>query len=296
MVSINRTHEILSDVFGIPISTGTIAAMVKECANCVTGTVDEIKEAIPDEPIVGFDETGTRVDKSNHWAHVASTPGLTYISVQDKRGKKGIIAAGIASLFSKIGIHDCWAAYFAFSFIHALCCAHLLRELTNVFENYKQVWAEKLIDLLIEMKRIKEALIKGGASQAPDSILEEYSRAYDEIVAAALVANPIPPKDPLKKGKPKRGKPGALADRLALRKTEYLLFFTNFDVPFDNNQAERDFRMFKVKQKVSGCFRTLDGARDFAKIMSFTSTARKRGLSAYSAIKDALLWKPFKIN
>ena len=295
MVGINRTHEILTGVFGVPISTGTISSMVSDCAETVKPRVEEIKEKIIHEPVVDFDETGTRVDKKTVWAHVASTDKLTYIEVQEKRGKVGMNAIGILLLFFGIAIHDCFAAYFSFSgMLHGLCNAHLLRELTAVFENTKQLWSQKLMDLLLKMKQTKEDLISRGITAASPYLLEKYSREYDAILEDALVQNPIPEK--VGKRKPKRGKTGALVDRLILRKEQYILFFTNFCVPFDNNQAERDFRMFKIKQKVSGCFRTFDGARDFATISSYVGTARKHGVPAFVAIKNALLGKPFSVS
>jgi len=297
MVSINRTHEILSGVFGVPISTGTIAAMVKDCGQSVSETVSEIKEAITGEPVVHFDETGTRIDGKNHWAHVASTATLTHISVEEKRGKEGMDSAGILPRYSGKGIHDCWAPYWKYEEMrHGLCCAHLLRELAAVTENTGQAWAQKMADLLIDMKLTKELLISQEKREAPTYWQDLYSLSYDIILAEAQAANPVPEKDPNKKGRPKRGKTGALVDRLALRKEGYMLFFTDFSVPFDNNQAERDFRMFKVKQKVSGCFRTKGGADAFAAIMSFVGTARKRGMSAYDAIKNALLGTPFSVS
>jgi transposase len=293
MVSINRTHEILSGVFGIPISTGTISSMVCDCATTVKASVIEIKETITQEPVVSYDETGTRVDKKTIWAHVASPDKLTYIDVQEKRGKEGINAIGILLLFFGIAIHDCFVAYFGYDCKHGLCNAHLLRELNAVLENTNQIWAQKLIDLLLAMKKLKEEYIVQDLSFASTDILEKYSREYDTILNEALTQNPIPVIPG--KRKPKRGKTGALVDRLILRKEQYLLFFADFAVPFDNNQAERDIRMFKVKQKVSGCFRTLDGARAFATISSYVATARKHGIPAFYAIKNALQGKPFSV-
>ena len=290
-VSINRTHEILSGVFGVPISTGTIASMVKNAANAVRPTVVEIKERIKREELAGFDETGTRVNGKTLWAHTASTSDLTYISVETSRGKAGMESAGVVQFFKGIGVHDCWAAYFSYFFISALCCAHLLRELIGVFEHYGQKWADDFINLLLDMKREKERLITKGKTSAPKKTWEEFSKAYDKLIEAALAANPLPPHQPGEKVK--KPKSRVLAERLSNRKTEYTLFFANFNVPFDNNQAERDIRMFKVKQKVSGCFRTKDGADDYATIMSYVNTARKRGLSAYDSLRDALLDNPF---
>jgi transposase len=203
---------------------------------------------------------------------------------------------GILPEYRGTTVHDCWLSYFLYLFIrHALCNAHLLRELTAVLENTGQVWAQKLIDLLLVMKETKEELLLHNISAAPSDLVMKYSLDYDAILAEAMEQNPIPTPDKITKKKHKRGKTGALVDRLISRKEQYLLFFMDFNVPFDNNQAERDFRMFKVKQKVFGCFRTLDGACDFAAIMSFIGTARKLGTSAFHAIKDALLGNPFSL-
>jgi transposase len=294
MVSLKRTHEILSGVFDVPVSTGTIANMVSDCAKKVTPSVEEIKEAVVQEPLIHNDETGIRVDKKTFWAHVASTDKLTHIDVHEKRGKEGMNAIGIFLTFLGTAIHDCWAPYFSYDRIrHGLCNAHLLRELTAVWENTKQPWSQKLIDLLLAMKRTKEDFLLQGIAAVPPDILDTYTIKYDAILGEAITQNPVPPAKG--KRKPKRGKTGALVNRLILRKEQYILFFTDFNVPFDNNQAERDFRMFKVKQKVSGCFRTVDGARDFAAISSYIGTARKHGVPAFRAIRDALLDKPFSI-
>jgi transposase len=288
MVSINRTHEILSGVFGVPISTGTISNMVSECAKKLEPAVAEIKEALKQEPVVHYDETGTRVEKKTVWAHVASTDKLTYIEVHEKRGREAFNKIGILLMFLGVAIHDCFAPYFSYACRHGLCNAHLLRELTAVFENTQQVWSQKLLDLLLVIKTLKEKMLAEGISAVPPDILEIFDSRYDKIMLEALKCSPIPVKIPGVR-KPKRGKTGALVDRLVLRKEQYLLFFADFDVPFDNNQAERDIRMFKVKQKVSGCFRTMQGANDFAVISSYIGTARKQGISGFFAIKNALL-------
>ena len=294
MVSINRTHELLSDVFGVPISVGTIATMVKNCAHRVSKMISPIKDAILGEKLVHFDETGVRVNGKTLWDHDASTNNLTYHFISEKRGKKGMDEAGILPNYNGIGVHDCWSSYFKYdSMDHALCGAHVLRELIAVTENTQQKWAQELIDLFREMNATKDELIAQGQHEAPEQVWREFSRRYDEILQEAQAQNPIPEKNPGEKGRPKKGKVRALIDRLVLHKEKWLLFFTDFRVPFTNNQAERDIRPFKVKQKVSGCFRTMQGAKDFATIMSFVSTARKNGKSAFLAIKDALGNDPF---
>ena len=293
-VSINRTHEILCSVFGVQISTGTISNMVYDCAKTLQPNVQEIKEAVKASPIINNDETGTRVEKKNFWAHVSSTALLTYISIHCKRGREAMEDIGVLLNYYGTIIHDCLASYFTFNDArHGLCNAHLLRELTAVVENTKQVWAQDMIELLLEMKSYKDNF--GEEKQKLNQeVLENYSNRYDEILGIAMEQNPILPK--ANNRKPKRGKTGALVDRLIIRKEGFLLFFTDFDVPFDNNQAERDIRMFKTKQKVSGCFRTVQGAEDYATIMSYISTARKHGVPAFIAIRDALLGSSFSLR
>ena len=157
------------------------------------------------------------------------------------------------------------------------------------------MWAQNLIDMLLCMKTDKGTFLSKNQSNAPPELIEDYSAGFDEILSDALLNNPLPPVDGKKRGRPKRGKVRALIDRLVEHKDKYLAFFSDFSVPFDNNQAERDFRLFKVKQKVSGCFRAKQGADDFATIFSYTSTARKRGFSVFRAIKTALLGDPSHI-
>ena len=297
MVSINRTHEILKGVFGFPISTGTIATMVKNCAHTVSKTVSNLKKVILGETLIHCDETSIKVNKKIRWAHIACTKNITCIFIEGNRGQNGMDAVGILPKYIGTAIHDCWSPYFKYDSIrHGLCGAHLIRELIAVTENTRQEWAEKLMNLILELKATKDELLSQDKYVAPLHVWEEYSRKYDEILREAQAQNPIPEKDPNKKGRPKKGKVRALIDRLVLRKDQWLLFFTDFTVPFTNNQAERDFRVFKLKQKASGSFRTEEGANDFATITSFVSTARKRGISPFVAIRDALLNQPFAVR
>jgi transposase len=300
MVSINRTHEILSGVFGVPISCGSIAKMIRDAASAVSPTVNEIKELLIQQDVVHFDETGIRINGESFWNHVASTNKLTLHTITKGRGFDAMNEAGILSNYKGTGVHDCLSSYFKYDNMrHGLCNAHLLRELEGITQNYNQPWANIMSDFLLNLKSKKEKSLDLGITKANplDKLISLY--IYEYITHMALEANPMQPKDPnepRKKGRQKRGKAGALADRLKRRQVEYLLFYLDFTVPFDNNQAERDLRMFKVKQKVSGCFRTKQGADDFASISSFISTARKCGLSAFESIRDALNGRAFRLR
>ena len=257
-VSIKRTHEILSGVFNIPI------------------------------------ETGTRVDKKLWWVHDASNCEYTYLDISPKRGNAGMEQCGVLPEFKGIAMHDCWASYWNYPDIqHAVCCAHLLRELTGIDENHpEQKWASAFIDLLLEMKKVKDKAVEKGKDFLSYYHYHKFDKKYDELIEQARKENPLPETTEKKRGRKKKGKILALVERLANYKASVCLFIHNFNVPFDNNQAERDLRMIKVKTKVSGCFRTEEGARDYLKIMSYVGTAHKQGYNAYEAIKNAISGHP----
>jgi transposase len=290
MMGIDRTHNILSAVFGIPISTGTICGMVKSCAGKLVNTVEKIRAIVTSLPLAHFDETGTRVDKKTIWVHNASNEDFTYLTVEEKRGILGMNASGVLPGFRGIAVHDCWKSYWGYAAVtHAICCAHLLRELTGVSENHpEQLWADKMKKLLLYMKKARDTAVNADKENLGCQYLHCFDTVYDSIVDEARELNPIKEKQANKRGRQPKGKLRALVERLAEYKGGVCLFTKNFLVPFDNNQAERDVRMVKVKTKVSGCFRTKEGADSFAKIMSYVGTANKHGINSFVAIKKAL--------
>jgi transposase len=293
-VSVKRTHEILSGVFNIPIATGTISNMVKRCADAVSKTVNTIKQKVIESGLGHFDETGTRVDKKLWWVHDASNCEFTYLDISTKRGYSGMEQCGVLPLFSGIAMHDCWASYWKYTNPqHAVCCAHLLRELAGIVENYpEQKWASAFIDLLLAMKKVKDKAVEAGKESLSYYHHHKFDKRYKELIKQARDENPLPVTTEKKRGRKKKGKILALVERLDSYKASVCLFIQNFMVPFDNNQAERDIRMIKVKTKVSGCFRSEDGARDYLKIMSYIGTAHKQGHSAYDAIRNAISGYP----
>ena len=293
MVSIKRTHEILGNVFSIPLSTGTISSMVKKCAQNIKNTVDTIRQKVIESAIGHFDETGTRVEGRTMWVHNSSTKQYTYLSVHHKRGIEGMEANGVLPKFDGIAVHDCWKSYWNYNITHAVCCAHLLRELTGIEENYpNQIWATKFKEFLLDMKRIKEKAVQAEKSKLSHYHLHKFDIKYDSILQEAFGMNPLPVITEKKRGRKKKGKILALITRLLEYKESVCLFVKTFAVPFDNNLAERDIRMIKVKTKVSGCFRTKDGADDFLKIMSYVGTAKKLGINSYEAIRQAIVGNP----
>ncbi len=289
MMGIKRTHDILSGVFGIPISTGTIFSMVRNCSDILGDTVEKIRQKVCELPVVHFDETGVRVDKKLHWVHNASNHEFTYLTVEQKRGTLGMDASGVLPYYKGIAVHDFWSSYYSYDSIHAACNAHLLREMLNVEENNpEQTWPEEMKALLLRMKAVKEDFVDKEKQALSRYHLHKFSVKYDNIVENARKQNPVENKPSGKRGRPKKGKVRALVERFADYKAAICLFINDFRVPFDNNQAERDLRMVKVKQKVSGCFRTKEGADTFATIMSYVGTANKHGINSYAAIKSAI--------
>ena len=289
-VSVKRTHEILSGVFNIPLATGIISNMVKRCADAVSETVNRIKQKVADSSLGHFDETGTRVDKKLWWVHDASNCEFTYLDISPKRGYLGMEQCGVLPLFHGISMHDCWASYWSYEDCqHAVCCAHLLRELTGIAENHpEQKWASAFIGLLIKMKKVKDKAVEAGKETLSYYHYHKFDKRYDELIKQAREKNPLPVTAEKKRGRKKKGKILALVERFDNYKASVCLFIHNFMVPFDNNQAERDLRMIKVKTKVSGCFRSEEGARDYLKIMSYVGTAHKQGHNAYDAIRKAI--------
>lgn len=290
-VSVNRIHEILGSVFSIPLSTGTIKNMVTRCAEKVLPALEKIKSELINSEIVHFDETGTRADGKNHWVHNASNDLYTYLTINSKRGYDGMEAMGILSEFSGIAVHDCWHPYWRFGNAkHALCCAHLLRELKGIEENYPEyTWAAQFKSLLLRMKKTKDKAVELGKRALSSSSIYRYTKEYDDILNLAYEQTPETKNTSNRRGKKKRGKVLCLIDRLKKHKGEVCLFLVNLSVPFDNNQAERDIRNVKVKTKVSGCFRSFDGAQDYLNIMSYVGSARKHKVNPFIAIKSAIL-------
>lgn len=233
------------------------------------------------------------MDGKQHWAHVASNGRFTYLYLSGKRGKAGMDEGGVLPRFRGIGVHDGWKPYWQYDMGHGVCCAHLLRELKGVQENHpEQRWPQHFSSLLLLMKKRREKAIAAGVDHLSPKTLIGISQVYDTLIRLAYEENPEPEKKPGKRGRPKRGNLLALIDRLRDYKESVCLFLKNFAVPFDNNQAERDLRMVKVKTKVSGCFRTVAGASDFLKIMAYVGTARKQGIDPFSAILLALNGEP----
>jgi transposase len=292
LLPLERTAELMEDVFGVHISEGTLCSTTARAAKALEGVEAAIVAAIKEAPVVHMDETGQRINGKLTWLHVASTIRLTYYSSQSKRGKVALDNIGILTAFTGTAVHDGWGAYSGYPCNHSLCNAHHLRELTAVHEQPGQAWAGDMIELLRDMKKEVRESKERGEAHLPQSRLLELEALYDEIIKAGYAANP-PPAPTGKRGRQKQGVVRCLLIRLDQKRSSVLAFMHDPAVPFDNNQAERDLRMMKVKQKISGGFRSEDGAKNFNRIRGYISTIRKQpGNKVLAALQSVFLGKP----
>ena len=292
LLPLQRTAQFFADIYGQPLAEDTIRHATTRIAQQVRPVNQAIADHLRQAEVVNADETGLRVAGKLHWLHVASTPTLTLYHVHPKRGWKAMEAAGVLNQLQGRLVHDHLKSYFTIHpGPHALCNAHHLRELTFIHQQYAQPWAEKMADLLREIYRAVEQT-RPNQNHLPAERLTDFEQRYAALIEAGEHLNP-PPERPPTGRRPKQTPPRNLLDRLRDHRAEVLAFMYDFRVPFDNNQAERDLRMMKVKQKISGGFRTLSGATDFAAVRSYISTMRKQGHLVLDALEMAYRGTPF---
>lgn len=276
-LSRKRTAQALSELFHTPVSGGTVASLTRRAAAGLGEFRELVRGRIATAEVVHFDETGLRVAGKLRWVHSASTGKYALIWVHDKRGRVAMDAAGVLPAFTGIAVHDAWAPYDCYpAATHALCNAHLLRELVAVIEQVGPdergwCWAEQVRTALLELKALVEQAIAEGMSAIDATLLARHT---GHIRSAALIAA----NTACQPGDTVAARHRALARRILDRHADYLRFATDFRVPFDNNAAEREIRMARLREKGSGCLRTLAGAEDFAAIRSYLATAAKHSM------------------
>jgi len=293
LVPMERVSEALADVFGCEgFSEGTLDSALDECHQSLSEVAEKIKEGLQQAAVVHFDETGLEVGGKLNWLHVACTETLTHYGWAAQRGPVGADSIGILPLFKGTGIHDGLETYWSYLWTHALCNIHHLRELVEVEEHDKQPWASDMQALLSEMKASVEAAKALGQTELAEAVVQDLEARYTALLGEGFALNPPPERSPKTRGRPKRGRVLALLDRLSGHREAALRFLHDFRVPFDNNQAERDIRMVKIKQKVSGCFRADGGADRFCRIRGYISTMRKQGQHVLACLESVLLGHP----
>jgi transposase len=281
-----RITEALADLFGVTISEGTVNKTIQQAYARLEATEEAIKKDIRGSPVVHGDETGMYIGGKRWWQHGFSTMLLTYFFCHHKRGKMALWDDGILERFIGRLMHDGWMSYFDFDCRHALCNAHHLRELVFLSEQCHQRWAGTMIKLLCHIKKTVDRAKSAGRKQLAPQTVCHYRKRYEAIVACGNRANPMRRvrNVPGSRGRIKQTPARNLLNRLEKYSDETLIFMYDFNVPFDNNMSERDLRMSKVKQKVSGCFRSTFGAKAFCRIRGYISTVRKHGLNVFDQL------------
>ena len=306
-----RASELLKDFFSCHISAGSLRRITAEGAGRALLTEVEIKHRLKQSAVIHVDETGLRVEGGGRFVHVASTARLTHYACDTRRGKAAMEEIGILPAFRGTSVHDGWPAYtYYYQCRHALCGAHLLRELTYIEESHphqRGQWAEPLAKLLVEIKEAVEGARASGRSALTEQEQGEYFGRYDEVVRRGLELNPErkthrhqleqgAAQAQQGRGRIRQSEARKLVTRLESRRAEVLRFMTDFRVAFDNNQAERDLRMVKLQQKIGGCFRSEEGAREFCRLRSVISTARKQGHGVLDSIEKVFARQPLTLT
>jgi transposase len=290
-LSRDRACQALAALFGCAPSPGALAAAAKKTAGFLAPALAAIARHLIAAEVVHFDETGFRTAGKLAWVHSASAGKLALFTVHAKRGKDGMKAAGILPFFAGVAVHDAWAPYDTFENVagHALCGAHVLRELVAVTEtgtDLDNTWAQQAIDALLALNETAEAARAAGQDSISAESRTKHEDWYRQAAATGIALNAA------RSGKLQQ-KRHALATRMKNRQDDYLRFARDLRVPFTNNPAEQSIRMCKLRIKVSGCMRSMTGAEEFCAIRSYLATAARHGIGALEALTRAFEGSPW---
>jgi transposase len=286
-----RTAELLADCFGVAVSTGWLAGLLPQAEARLAGFARVTQEHLRAAPVAHFDETGARVGGNLWWVHVACTEALTHYHRASGRGAQSADLGRVLPGFEGIAVHDGLTTYRNYDVDHGLCNAHHLRELLALTEAHQRqgkseiTWPQAMADLLVEINTAVKTAKAAGHPRLESSEWIGFEQRYRHLIADGWRAHPPPPPTG-KQGRPKLGTAGSLLRRLDIYQHDVLRFATDFGVPFDNNQAERDIRMIRVQQKISGSWRSQAGADAYLAVRSYLSTARKQHRNALDVLRD----------
>jgi transposase len=288
LLPFERLRQTCQDLFGQPLSLGTLTQTNERSYHRLAPVETAIIKGLIQAPALNVDESGVRVAGRLHWLHVACTPNLTFYGVHGQRGTEAMDALGVLPHYRYWLVHDHWKPYYKYEALHALCNQHLLRELKFLAEEHHQTWAAELSRFLLDWK--DDPRIRTGLEEV------QFKRAHARYQAIVRQGRRDHPRRQPGQGRTQQGKAANLLDRLEDYDLSVLAFLIDPNVPFTNNQGEQDLRMIKVKQKISGSFRTLAGAQVFARIRSYLSTCRKQGRNLWEACYQAVIGQPFMPN
>jgi transposase len=288
---VERTAELFEDVLGAPVSTGWLNGLPHEAAAALQPFLDDVRDQLRHAPVIGVDETGANIAGRRWWFHTVCNPWLTYLDCHQKRGVDATNQMNVLPGYEGVAVHDRWAPYFTYACAHAICGAHLIRDLAAISALAdQQPWAEEMIEVLLDAKTKTETAAAGGLASLSVHQRRRIRSRYRKAIRRALAVNPDP--EPRSRH-PLDRQAFNLARALHILQPDVLRFTEDLRVPFDNNQSERDLRMVKLQQKISGCFRTPDGAKAFCAVRSYLQTARKHGQNLLTVLTQLFQGQPW---
>lgn len=291
LLPLGRSAQLIEDLTGHKLSAATLVNINEQCSVQLSGFIEALKENLQKEPVMHSDETGFYYESKRNWLHVATTSFLTYYFAHEKRGKEAMDQMGILGDYKGIVMHDYWKSYLDYLCDHSLCNVHHLRDLTFCHEQETSQWAADMKTLLLEMKAATDKSKEMGLQSLNEQQQQQFTAKYDLLIKEGYLQHPFPEKQPGKRGAVKKSKTQNLLERFKNHREDIIRFIRDFRVPFGNNLAEQAVRMMKLKQKISGCFRSKQGAVCFATTRSYIDTMRKNGFCIMDAIGRAIIGK-----